>query len=51
MTKQAKQDKRPTTGKKQPNTSPKVRRQRKRHPTDGWFNLGQRARLVTKEQA
>lgn len=46
-----KQFKRPTTGKKQPQAAPQVRRQRKPHPTDGWFNLGQRARLVTKEQA
>lgn len=50
MTKQAKQDKRPTTGKKQPNTSPKVRRQRKRHPTPGWFSLGERAHLKENAQ-
>lgn len=39
---QAKQDKRPAP-------APKVRRQRKPHPTEGWFNLGQRAKF--KEQA
>jgi hypothetical protein len=47
---QAKQDKRPKAQPKQPKVQ-QVRRQRKPHPTDGWFNLGQRARLAFKEQA
>ena len=43
----SKQFKRPVAGKQKPQ-APKVRRQRKPHPTDGWFSLGERATLTIK---
>lgn len=46
MTQQATKTKRPAPNAKR---QPQVRRQRKPHPTDGWFALAQRARI--KEQA